>query len=210
MAKYMALALGGLFIFCTSAQSQTNHHETLTLLKGIDAEINELMTSIRENEVGWGTELLKSRTTRDFEDRYLKLRSKLDPVILMTIQDVRERTTRLRMAGEYLTSIPRLVSDMLTVVDYESRLYHIEFLIISRKATISARLAVIIASVLGTLGLVFGLFSAYSNVKFRTRLEEANRQTRGLVSVLEARQKRLLRIRRRHCALRVRNRGMCL
>jgi hypothetical protein len=205
MAKYFPLAALAILVISADSDSETDQYKTLDLLKGIDKEINELTLSIREGQVGWGSEILTSRQTSDFERRYLRLKNRLDPVMTSWMQGVRERAAGLRTMGEALSSIPALVSDMLTIVDYETRLNHVEFLITTRRATISNRLSMMIALVLGVLGVLLGIASVWRKASVEPRLREIDQQHKQIVAMVERCQKVLsrrswLHARKRRCS----------
>lgn len=150
--------------------------KTLQFLKSIDTKIVQLEDSIRVSDVGWGKELITSAKTNDFEAKYQSLRILLAPGLTLTIQNVRERTENLATMGQILTSLPGISSDMMTVIDYENRLNHIEFLLNSRRSTIATRLSILIAILFGALSIIFGTGSLWlsisGNRKSNKRLSE--------------------------------------
>ena len=199
MAKYLPLIMLALLVISANSRSETDQDKILSLLRDINEEINQLTISISENEVGWwDLEIFTCSQTSDFEQRYLKLKNRLDPALTIAVQDVRKRTTKLKTMGQALSSIPGLVSDMLTIVDYETRLNHIEFLIISRRATISTRLSIVIASVLGIIGVLLGVVSVWRDAKVDRRFREIDQQNEQILSMLE----RFQRVLSRRCRLR--------
>jgi len=156
MTKHIAIVL--LVVIMNPGRSDSAaiyRNNSLDVLAAFDERVVQLENSIREDKVGWDlVEILISRRTRKFQEDYLKFKTGFDPVLGGATQNVRERVTTLRTFGQVLAAIPELNSDVLTILDYQTRLNHIEFLILARQSDISSKLSIITAVVMGSLSVV--------------------------------------------------------
>jgi len=129
--------------FCLSDQEW---QEVLDSLKEVDSKVADLEKRIREDTVGWwDAEIITAGRTNQFQSEYLALKGRLQPLISGGIQAGRERGASVKTMGQALASLPEMVPLLMSFVDYQGRLDHIEFMIESRRSMILGRLSVWIA-----------------------------------------------------------------
>jgi len=143
--------------FCLTDEEWT---EALNSLKKVDSEVGDLEKRIREDDVGWwDAEIITAGRTNHFQSEYLALKSRLQPLISEGIRGAREQAAQVKTMGQALASLPEMVPLLMSFVDYQGRLDHIEFMIESRRSMILGRLSIWIAIPLGLLSIVSFLFS---------------------------------------------------
>ena len=174
-----------MFFISNNSYSEDDLNKALRVLKDFDKEINELTISIRQSDISWNWEIITNNQTNTYQRSYLELKAGLDSMITFATQESRERVAKLKTMGQALSSIPTLVSDMMTIVDYETRLNHIEFLITSRSATLSARRSILIAFLFGFFSLCLGVFSVIRSASINKRFKEIDQQYEKILSRLK-------------------------
>ena len=190
MLRNLSILISFTFIaysFCYSG------NKNLEALKDMDSKILAMEDSIRITEIGW-VEIITSSETNRFEDRYKELRRDLTPALTKTIQSTREKSLKIKTMGQALSSLPIISADMLTVIDYETRLNHIEFLLNSRRAKIASRLSLMFAVFFGALSIIitvlFYFWGKRQNLQFRKSLDRVDNAYNLLISRLARRRRR--------------------